>query len=160
MATPWLYPVYGSSELSQLLCRRAAIYGATILMDVLDLADNREGVISGRFREDGMAWSAKYKQRLETRQSPPSCSRWSFAVETGFMGDTTSSLFILLSLHVTPIYWLQLASESACCPPGTLLVHTWAEGEVDLASILAPFVENAMEAWKFGGLFPTPILNP
>lgn len=149
MSTPWLYPVHGTSEICQLLCRRAAIHGATILMKTSIRLD--DGVVSGQL-VDGLRWHAQFKHCRESYQYPLEAYRWTgICSGAGIYGETSTCLFIIIRTG-PPLYILQLASDTACAPPDHMVLHAWSEQPFD-----SPFVDLIWQSSQQLG--PRPLLR-
>ena len=125
--TPFLYPIYGSSDLVQAYCRKAALYGATQLFGQGDsLAFEKEEssliLVSGRY--DGMPWQVTAGELVDEPKPPLDLHRAVLVLDGPLLPESAENYKETLMLVIPPghleedcaVYFLQCAPSTKCVP--------------------------------------------
>lgn len=161
---PFLYPAYGSSELAQAYCRKAAVDGGVFVMGqnptIKDEADTHS--ISGTY--DDRTWRATFSEMHSSNEEQTEIQRAVIILDSPFIGERSSSMWTIIDGDVI-VRLLCLASDSSCAPAIHQLLHVWSHQDCDLQSILQKHINivpsaglglpNALFQAYFHGPAPT-----
>lgn len=118
--SPFLYPVYGSSEIAQAFSRQCAVNGGTFVMGQAKLLRGTTD-ISGTFEEH--RWRATFAALRAPPEHPRTCLRAIAILRSPLNGMSRTSLWRISPLSPInkcgkTISILVLGPDSSCCPNG------------------------------------------
>lgn len=121
---PYLYPVYGTSEIAQAFCRQCAVNTGTFII-CKDLQINtNDSYSTGVY--DGNPWKAEVENIVFDEENVTECHRLVSIVESPPYGVSESSLWTLI-IDGQIIKVLSLAHDSSCVPHNSWLLHAWSQ---------------------------------
>ena len=135
VSSPFVIPLWGSSELSQAACRKAAVSGCIQIL--------------GKSFKDVQDAQINFKNKIEQQNLVP-CDqiRKTFLLNRPILGiNGTALITVPPSSDLNPqtdssaVNILQLTSDSNCCPSGTWLVYLWSLTAVDTEEIETALID-------------------
>ncbi len=128
--SPYLYPIYGSSEVIQSFCRYCAVNGGTFIMGQdYNLSDKH---ING-FYED-LPWSATF-DAVVVNALLEECHRAIIITDEPLMNEASTNAWIFLN-EGKVVKALCTGSDTSCAPSSFYIVHVWSVEEKDLGRAL------------------------
>jgi RAB protein geranylgeranyltransferase component A len=142
-AGPFVVPCWGSSELAQAACRRAAVNGS------IQMFNKSLSVLQGE--EEEIEFKSVFKQQSATA---PQTFRSCLLLNSPILGIGATAIVTIppncIDIRCEKVInILQLTSDSKCCPKGTCktpslftylfyrlgIIHLWSEGDFDTSEI-------------------------
>ena len=136
--SPMLYPLFGSSDISQAFCRLAAVFGATYVVTpavtfgpitTLPTGEMTLSTSLGLLECDRIITSPKYSH-LDPSASTTVLSQYLRSVTISTQVLYESEVPVLLSippstLSPVPVFVLQITNATSCVPAGFALYYSW-----------------------------------
>ena len=138
--SPFVIPIWGSSELSQAACRKAAVFGCTQIL--------------GKSIKDVHECGIKYGRAQENTPNSTEVVRKTFLLNRPILGINGSALITIppqcdLLKSTSPLSILQLTSDSKCCPSGTWLIHLWSLEAIESnGSFMEYLIDSDSVLWQ------------
>lgn len=158
--SPFLYPIYGSSEISQAYYRQCAVNGGTFIMgQPYEITGN---FISGSF--DGNNWTATFDHDSQDEMQGEMINRVVYIADGPFGSDPNSCIWIIQTEeHI--IFVLNTGSDSSCAPVHHFVIHAWSATADsffihDTLSTHMNLPDSAMSPGKPSVLFSSSFIGP